>query len=90
MPFEKDAFPGLSLSDFLKTGHDFLDSIGKVMAHFLDSIGKVMAQTFDKHLFHVIVEAEEDERGILSARVSCSRQNFWDIMFTESGYDGGD
>ena len=47
MPFEKDAFPGLSLSGFLKAGHDLLNSIGKVMAH-----------AFGKHPFNVIVEAE--------------------------------
>ena len=47
MPLEKDAFPGLSFSGFLKTGHYLLDSIGKVMAH-----------AFGKHPFNVIVEAE--------------------------------
>ena len=47
MPFEKHAFPGLALAYFLKTGHNFLDSIGEVLGH-----------AFDKNLFHVIVEAE--------------------------------
>ncbi len=47
MSFEKGMFSGCSPSNFPEAGHNFLDSIGKVMAH-----------AFDKHLFHVIVEAE--------------------------------
>jgi hypothetical protein len=54
MTFEKCMFSYRSLSDFFEAGHNFLNTIRKMVR-----------QAFHEHLFHVIVEAEENERGLL-------------------------
>ena len=62
MAFEKRSISNLSSSNFFEVGEDFLNSIGKMMRH-----------PFNKYLFHVIVETQQNIGSMLGSGIARAR-----------------